>query len=541
MRKGIWSRVVALLVMGMLVLSVGGIAGQGPQIPNPDTLVVLAYGEPAELDPATSYDARGWLFIQNLYDRLVQYEGEDTVTLHPMLAESWEVSADGLVYTFNLRKDATFHDGSPVTAEAVKYSFDRVIKMNQPPSWMLSQMMDLNSTKVIDDYTVEITLTKPYAAALPVFAVITASIVNPAVVEAHGGVVEGEESEWMNMNEAGSGPFKLKEWIPAERAVVERFDDYWRGRAKLAKVDVKFFPEIVTRIMLLKKGDADIATGFPETNIPDVIGAEGVILTPYPTLDISFIVLGCRGPLAEKKVRQAVSYGFPYDTVLKFVYHGYADRLTGTIPKGLFGYYEIPEEQRYSLDLDKANQLLDEAGWTWEAEPGVGYRQKDGQRLEAEILVPEGDEVRSQDSVLWQDKLRKIGFDLKVREITWPVMYQIMRNRESDMIISGWLPDYADPDNYADAMLGSANASAIWGSDYSNPTMDELIDKAKWEPDREKRAELYKQIQELSHEDAAYVWLAQTKEINVRRTWVQGYYYNATKPMDWFPMYKGRE
>ena len=536
-----WFKSARLLIIGSLILSMGGIAAQVPEIPNPDTLVVVAYGEPAELDPATSYSARGWLFIQNLYDRLVQYKGEDTVTIYPMLAERWDVSEDGLVYTFYLRRDAKFHDGSSVTAEAVKYSFDRVLKMNQPPSWMLSQMMDLNSTKVIDDYTVEITLTKPYAAALAVFATMTASIVNPAVVEAHGGVVEGEENEWMNMNEAGSGPFKLREWIPAERIVVERFNDYWAGPAKLAKVDVRFYPEIGTRIMLLKRGDADIATGFPETNIPDILGSPGVLLTPYPTLDITFIVLGCRGPLAEKEVRQAVCYAFPYDTILQFVYHGYADRLTGVIPKGLFGYYEIPEEERYTLDLDKANQLLDQAEWVWPGEPGEGYREKDGQKLEAEILVPEGDEVRSQISVMWQDKLRKIGFNLKIRVVTWAVMYQIMRNLESDILISGWLPDYADPDNYVDAMLGSANALAIWGSSYSNPTMDELIDKAKWEPDREKRAELYKQIQLLAHEDASYVWVAQTKEINVRRTWVQGYYYNAIKPMDWFPMYKGWE
>ena len=509
-------------------------------IPNPDTLVIVAYGEPAELDPATSYSARGWIFIRNLYDRLVQYKGEDATTLHPMLAESWEVSSDGLVYTFYLRKDAKFHDGTPVTAQAVKYSFDRVLKMNQPPSWMLSQMMDLNSTKVIDDYTVQITLTKPYAAALAVFATMTASIVNPAVVEAHGGVVENQENEWMNMHEAGSGPFKLKEWIPGERIVVERFDDYWGGKAKLKRVDVRFYPEIGTRIMLLKKGDADIATGFPAVNIPDILGAEGVVVAPYPSFDIDFIVLGCRGALADKRVRQAVSYAFPYETVIKFVYQGYAQRLTGAIPKGMFGYYEIPEDMRYKLDLNKANQILDKAGYT-KGPDGMRVDPNTGKELSAEILVPEGDEVRAQISLLWQNYLKKIGFNLKIRTVTWAVMYQIMRNRESDMLISGWLPDYADPDNYVDAMLRSSNASAIWGSDYNNPKMDELIEKAKWETDPQKRAELYKQIQLLCHEDAPYIWIAQTKQISVRRSWVKGYYYNPVQPMDWFTIYKSAE
>jgi peptide/nickel transport system substrate-binding protein len=470
-----------------------------------------------------------------MYDRLIGYDSPDTKVINARLAERWDISDDGMEYTFYLREDATFHDGSPVTADAVKYSFDRVLKMNQPPSWMMAQCMDLNSTQVINDYTVKITLTKPYAAFLPILCYTVASVVNPAVIDANGGVVEGEENEWLNQNEtgAGSGPYELVEWIPNERIVLKRYDDYWRGPAQLPNVKISFIPEIGTRVMYLKKGDADIATGFPETNIPDILGAEGVTVFADPSYDITFIVLGCRGPLADKKVRQAVCMAMDYDTILSFVYHGYAERLTNVVPAGMFGWHDI---EGYEFDIDGANALLDEAGYKY----GSDYRidPATGEILGAEIAVPTGDEVRSQISLLWQNSLAKIGFKLEIREITWAMMYKLIRNEETDMIISGWLPDYADPDNYTDSMCGSANAKAIWGSDYKNEELDSLIDQAKWEADTTARDELYRKILLIIKEDAPFVWLAQTAHVEAHRLWVKGYFYNPCQSMEFWGIYK---
>jgi len=270
--------IICILVLSVIAGSIEQVEEEfeeeAPAVKDPDTLNILAYGEPDQLDPSTCYDARGSSIIHNLYDRLVGYDSPDTKVINARLAERWEISDDGMEYTFYLRKDATFHDGSAVNADAVKYSFDRVLKMNQSPSCMMAQCMDLNSTQVIDEYTVKITLTKPYAALLPILCYTVASVVNPAVVEAHGGVEENAENEWLNQNEAGcgSGPYELVEWIPNERIVLKRYDDYWRGSAKIPNVKISFIPEIGTRVMYMKKGDADIVTGFPETNIPDILG-----------------------------------------------------------------------------------------------------------------------------------------------------------------------------------------------------------------------------------------------------------------------------
>ncbi len=541
MKRSLTRLEVSFIACVVVFSIVAGCIGQAekpavPGVTDPDTLNVLAYGEPDQLDPATCYDARGSLVIQNLYDRLIGYDTPDTITINPRLAERWEVSPDGMEYTFYLRKDATFHDGTPVTAEAVKYSFDRVLRMNQPPAWMMAQCMDLNSTQVIDEYTVKITLTKPYAAFLPILCYTVASVVNPDVIEANGGVVDEQDNPFLNQNEAGagSGPYELVEWIPNERIVLKRYDDYWRGPAKLQNVKMLFVPEIGTRIMYLKKGDADIATGFPETNIPEVLGSEGLTVMAPPSYDTTFIVLGCRGALADKSVRQAVCMAMDYDVILKFVYHGYSKRLNNVIPQGLFGWHDI---EPYQFNLDGANALLDQAGYTWDQ--ASGYRvDSTGKILGAEIAVPQGDEVRSQISLLWQNNLKKIGFKLDIREITWAMMYKLIRNAETDMIISGWLPDYADPDNYVDSMCGSANAKAIWGSDYKNEQLDALIDQAKWEPDQTARNELYGQMLEIIKEDAPFVWMAQTAHIEVIRTWVKGYFYNPLQAMEFWGMSK---
>ncbi len=528
----------ARLLFGVLLLMLMGFAAVG--MAQSDKIVFLFYGEPGEADPATAYDARSSILINNVYDRLLTYEGEDAATFAPMLAESWEISDDGLVLTFNLVKNATFHDGSPVTAEAVRYSFNRVLTMNQPPAWMLQQMMTTDSTKVVDDYTVEITLTQPYAAALGVLTHTVASIVNPAVVEANGGVVADQENEWMNQNEggAGSGPYYLEEWVPAERLTFERYDNYWGELAKTKTIECPIVPEVGTRVLMLRTGDADLHDHFPESNVPDVEGAPGLTILSPPTFDIDFITLGLRGPMAEQAVRQAVSYAFPYDDVIEYVYNGFAIRSTGAIPAGMFGYVDPPANMRYDLNVAEANRILDDAGWTWPGAAGEGYRVKDGVELGMEALVPIGEEVKMQEALLFQDSLKQIGFNLRIREIVYAIMYRTVRNHETDGIFSGWLPDYADPDNYVDAILNSGNADAIYGASYNNPQMDALITAAKVETDVAKRADLYRQIQELTFEDAPYVWVAQRSNVTVISDDIRGYYYNPILPINFAALSK---
>ncbi len=541
MRKGITAvqaAIVSAIITAVIVAAIAYIAfyrppaptppaptpPPAPEIKNPEKLVVLLYGEPEGLDPATVYDFRSWQVITNVYDRLVTYEGNETKYVVPMLAERWEVSEDGRVYTFYIRKGVKFHDGTELTAEDVAYSLIRVIKMEQPPSWMLTQCLNETGIEVVDKYTVRITLAKPYAAFLKILATPTCSIVSKKYVEEHGGITPGEENPWMNEHAMGTGPFKVKEWVKGEKIVLEAFPDYWRGAPKLKEVEIRFVPEVSTRIMLLKKGEADVIIGLPYTHIPELLGAEGVeVRVAGLSFDLVFFVMSCRPPLDDIRVRQALCYAFPYDEVVKYVYHGYAIRASGPIPKGMFGYYEY---YKYEHDLTKAKELLEEAGV---------------EHLEVELCYGIGDEERKQIAIMWQAELAKIGVTLKLREIAWPEMYKYIRENMTDMIATGWGPDYADPDDYADPMGSSNLLRAIWGCYYSDPELDRLIQEAKVEVDPAKRAELYKQIQIKAVEGAYFVWIAQTYDVFVARTWVKGYVYNPVMVMEFFPMYKGWE
>ena len=540
MKGKIWMKV---FVLGSILLV---FAGQYSQIEaefllnaptDTHTLTILAHGEPDQLDPATCYDSRGSFVIHNLYDRLVGYDSPHTTVITGRLAERWEISPDRMEYIFYLRRDAEFHDGTPVTAHAVKYSLDRVLKMNQPPAWMITQCMDSDSTEVIDEYTVKITLTKPYQAFLSILCYTVASIVNPDVVEQHGGVVKNKENEWLNDNEggAGSGPYKMVKWVHSGRIVLNRYDNYWRGPAQTENVEILFIPEISTRISYLKRGDADIATGFPESDIPDIEGAEGITVLKLTSYDTTFVVLGCRGSLSDKKVRQAVSMAVDYNKIIESFYLGYGALLNGPLPKGIFGWHNI---NPYTYDIEGANALLDGAGYSTRTATGYRFDPSTGGPLGAEIAIPSGDKIRSQIASLLQGSLKEIGFELKIREISWSQMYKLIRNEETDMIISGWLPDYGDPDNYIDNLCSSSNAKAIWGSDYENEELDDLIDQAKWEGDREARKNLYYKILLIIKEDAPFVWLVQRAHIEVIRTEVKGYFYNPLQPTELWRLYK---
>ena len=165
--------------------------------------------------------------MQNTYDRLVAYKGSST-ELVPSLATSWEISKDGKVYTFRLRHGVKFHDGTEFTAKDVKFSLDRMIKINKGPAWIYTQDMDLNSVKVVDDYTVQITLTHPYAAFLYTIAYVGASIMNSTLVMKHE--VNGDLGQaWLQDHDAGSGPYIMTQWVPNVQVVLKKFGDYWHG------------------------------------------------------------------------------------------------------------------------------------------------------------------------------------------------------------------------------------------------------------------------------------------------------------------------
>ena len=509
----------------------------GPSVKNPDTFMWDEQGDPQTLDPAECYGVVGSSIIYNVYETLVTYKGKDTENVHPLLATDWEVDSSGKVWTFHLRKNVTFSNGDPFNAEAVKFSFDRVLIMNSPQtgvSWILSQFMypyntssgqwdspdGESSVRIIDDYTVQFKLSKPYGGFLAALSHTVASIVDPKYVNEHGGVTPNEDNEWMSEHMMGTGPYKLVEWKHNQYIKLEWNPNYWGGwEGKHVKYIIRRnVAEISTRVQEILKGDADMAN-IPCDHISEVEGKEGIVVEKGGlTYNVEMIEMNCRpvyqgkpNPLHSKLVRQAISYAINYQAIIDQVFMGYAIQMQGPIPKGMPGHDD--NLFMYSYNPQKAKELLAEAG----------YPNGFSVDILAYATYPEYVKIAQ----IVKENLADVGIAAEVQTLARPTVLDKMDRGDYQMLVLGWAPDYNDPDCYIFPFLASAEIDGdTYHTGWHNDTFDELVLKAKYEVDPEKRAQLYKQAQEIAMEDPSLIYLVQRKSVVVYRSWLHGFEYN---------------
>lgn len=563
MQKGVLYGIIAVVVIIIVVVAAWAVMTAPssnqpttPPVKNPDTFVWDTIGDPQTLDPAEAYDTASGVVIQNVYETLVTYHGSDTEHIYPLLATSWSVDSTGKNWTFHLRHNVKFSNGDPFNAEAVKFSFDRVLIMNSPQtgvSWILSQFMytynattgkwnspdGQSSVRVIDNYTVAFHLRKAYGGFLPAIAFTVASIVDPKVVNEHGGVQPNKDNAWMSQNMVGTGPYKLVTWQHNAYIKLEWNPNYWGGWSghHVKYVIIKNIPEVATREQELLKGDADMAY-IPVNHLNDVKGKPGIKVDEGGlTFDVDMIEMNCRpkyqnktNPLYYKEVRQAISYAIDYNTIIKDVYKGYAIRLQGPIPKGMPGHDN--NLFMYPYNVTKAKQLMNDARQKYHL-PAT---------IQLTLIYNQGNDVRAHIAQIVKGDLAQIGIAVNVQELAWPTLLDKMDRGDYSMIIVGWAPDYNDPDDYAFPFLGSA---AIGGDTYEtgwhNATVDKLLLEAKYCVNQTKRIQLYKEIQQIAMQDPSFIYLAQNKHVAVYRTWLQGYFYNPVMMLQFYSLYKVSE
>ena len=550
-----WKMFAALLVVIVVVVAgaigfVKYIGGPGTiVIKNPDMIVEYTIGEPKTLDPADAYDTASCEVVQNVYDRLVTYKGADSKKVYPSLATSWTNISDGKIWTFNLRHDVKFSNGNAFTAEDVKYSLDRVLIMNSPESgvsWILSQFMDKNSTKVIDDYTVEINLTQAYGGFLPCMAFTVASIVDKETVQDHGGVVADTGNDWMKEHSVGTGPYMLDHWTHMTEVMLVKNPNYWGGweGKHVSKVVIKSADEAMTRVLALKSGDADFAY-IPIDNIQDVKGSPGIYYESALTYNVGLIILNTKSNnqfMNNSEVRKALSYAFDYNSTITDIFKGYGIMLPGCIPKGM-PYYETQNNgiPIYNYNLTKAGQILDAAGFT----KGAKYRFEEtpGDKNSAKtfrIYYNAGNAEREKMAVTFQSELTKLDIVSSVTSEGWPqLLHRMYSTTDWDMIFIGWMPDYNDPDDYVFPFVGSADIGGdTFNTGWKNETVDDLIMKAKYEVDTTKRAEYYKGAFDIYINDPSMIFIDQSMSAHFHRDWIRGYVNNPVLLYNFYDYYK---
>ncbi len=464
-----------------------------PNAPNPDTFILLHDAEPRSLDPAVSYEGPGWLNMHQIYETLVTYPINSTEYVIPCLAVAWAYSPDGKEWYFVIRGNVVFYDPwenktYPLTPEDVVFSLERVVTMGFGPSWIIGQFLDkavviseeefnktlskglktyfkdktatVYSIKELLDFFgydgpiagyVKLVLKKPYGAVLACLASTPGSIVCKEYVMKHGGVKAGEENKWMYDHPCGTGPYYLKEWVHGQYLVLEANPYYWgEPKPKLKRIIYKIVPDINTRIMILKKGDAD--TGYIS---PSFLGKLKGVTLEYKgkkwkleivSTGLSFIIEYIvpntkKKPFDNVYVRKALAYAIPYKQIFEKVYNGTLKPLYGVIPKGMFGYTE-EGLTKYTFNLTKAKELLAKAGYP----KGLGG-------IKIKMLVVEGVKEWEMIATILKEVWKELGIDLEIEVLSWPTVDKKIESGDFDIYIMGWGPDFIDPDDYAYPLL----------------------------------------------------------------------------------------
>ncbi len=476
----------------------------------PQVLTYVQSGEPKTLDPAVSVDDPAGIIIRNVYGRLVDLT-PDGVDTRPDLAESWEVSDDGLTYTFYLREGVTFHDGTPFTAEAVKSSFERTMVIGEGYSWMLTDRVAEDGIQVVDDHTVEIKLKQPYGAFLKVLSQQqVGAIVNPAMVEANATDEDPYAKDYVFEHMSGTGPFVFKEWVHNQYVVIEKNPDYWGEEAKLDQIIFRVIEEPATKSFMLQKGDVDIVHKLPTDMTAELREVPDITIISAPMLEETYFVFQHElEPFNDVRVRQALVYAVDYDGILTKIVGDQGTRMRGLLLPGMLGYDD--NQFTYIRDVERAKALLAEAGYA------------DG--FTTQLYYPEWGNIPDI-AVVLQQNFADIGVTLELMEVGFGPFIDMASEGEAPMFPWEGTPAYNDPDALLMAKAHSSSIPKGAGGNiahYRNAVVDQLLEQGAAETDEAVRESIYQQIQTILVNEVYGIFLFQTVNQQPVRSWVKGY------------------
>jgi peptide/nickel transport system substrate-binding protein len=524
MRKLLLSAVASVLLAGTLMTS------PATAFERTDEGEIIVFGGRQAipvLDPHVRYDWSTRMVQQAVYDALLKYEG-DPAELKPWLAESWETSEDGLTWTFKLVEDAKFHNGDPVNAEAVRYSFERGLKLNKGVAWMLKDFLEPENITVVDEYTVRFELSKPYAPFLSFLP--WWFIVNPAQVEAHA--VDGDYGQgWLTENAAGSGPFKIVRWEPNVLYQLESVDDYWKGwpqgENRPAGVIYQLIREPAAQKASLLRGEADIVEGLTSDDYVQIANTPGIVIQDHKgmtTFGIKFNTQ--RGPTADPNLRKAIAYALDYDALIQ-IYNGAASLQTSPLPDAMRGHIDVPGIPRQ--DLEKAKEYLAKSEYP------------DGGITLPYVHVAGLEEARRIGLVLLEN-LKELNITVEITPEQWPNMVASGSKVETAPAMTSVYvtPISTDPDAVAYQYHPSSWGQYYAMHFYDNPEVAEMIDRARASTDWEQRAELYAEIQKQIVADQPEIFGMLQNRRWAHRDYLKGFQFSPvrfTGEVDLYPLW----
>jgi peptide/nickel transport system substrate-binding protein len=464
----------------------------------------LIYGRSADatsLDPGIVTDGESFKVTQNIYDTLLQY-GEKDTQVQEGLATKWEVTDDGKTYTLTLREGVKFHDGTDFNADAVVFNFERWMSGGSEDasfgyySYMFGGFKGdeghvIESVKALDDYTVEFKLKRPQAPFLKNLAMVPFGIASPTAVEEHG-------ENYGKAAAVGTGPFVFSDWKSNDTITLKRNDNYWAGAPKLETVIFKVIPENSARLTALKTGEIDLMDGLNPSDVSQVESDSNLALFMRPGMNVAYFAFNHeKEPFDDPKVRQALNHAVNKQAIIDAFYAGNAKPAKNPMPDVIPGYND--EIEPYEYDLDKAKQLLEEAGY------GDGFKMELWAMSAARDYLPEPLKIAE----AMQADFEKLGIEVEIVTYDWTTYLEKIDAGEAQSFLLGWIGDNGDADNFLYVLLDQESGSN--NANYKSDELHELLVNAQTETDENVRNELYKQAQEIIHEDAPWVPLVHTE------------------------------
>jgi peptide/nickel transport system substrate-binding protein len=518
-----------LLSLLATIIATGGAAAQGRN----ETLIVIVESGPNTMDiHGVGANRPAYQASWNLYDRLMTYgvktlaDGSkmyDYNVLKPELAESWTVAPDGMSVTFKLRRDARFHDGTPVTAKDVKWSFDRAVTVGGFPTFQMKagSLEKPEQFETVDDSTFRVNLLRKDKLTMPDLAVPVPVVINAELAKKHATANDPWAMEWLKNNDAGSGAYRLESWKPGQETIYIRFDDWKSGPLpKLKRVIVREVPSAGNRRALLERGDADISFDLPPKDFAELAKAGKLQVTSHP-VENAFGYVGMNvknAPFSTLKVRQAVAHAVPFEKMFSSALFGRGVLLSGNpIASHTYGHDFFPSPIK--TDLTKAKALMAEAGYANGFDTTLSFDQGF-----ATINEPM--------AVLLQESLAQIGIRTTINKVPGSNWRNLLLKKEMPIFLNafgGWL-NY--PEYFFFWNLHGQNA-VFNTSSYQNPEMDKLIDAARFETDSKKYAEDVRGFAKLMLADIPRVAVYQPLLDIAMQKNVKGYQYWFHRQLDY--------
>jgi len=489
------------------------------------TLVVAVPSDPVNLEPGTNRaEPIGSEIILNVFDTLVAWTPPDFSALEGRLAASWTLSADGKVFEFTLREGVKFHDGTPVDADAVKFSLERT-KTTNP--YVQATFGLIREIAVTSPRSVRVTLAEPYPAFLSILAQPQSAIVSPTAAKAMG--------DKFATNPVGSGPFVFKSYKADTEVVLEANPSYFRGAPKMARLVYRVIPAASTRRLELESGGVDIVQqGGQLASIAaeDVAALKSnrrvsILETSSQIIrQLEFNNNKADGPFADVRVRRAVAHAIDYEGLLTGIFGGTAERVYGPLTSNNWAFNPKVKDLAPAYDPKRAKQLLAEAG-------------VDPSKLNLKLYSFQG--------ALWgavatfvQANLADIGITATIQQTEFPAYRALQTAGQFDFALDGRQPWYNDPDAHITiGYLSDLAATAMTFRMPKDESLDALILKAQQEADPSARKQLYFQVQEEIVKRVPGAYLFSPKLIVFARSNVKGLVVNSAPPLnEYWSVYK---